>query len=81
MDVIQEQIDRGTMSTPGGLGVIDWNEDGFDDLMAWDARRSLQIFVNDGRGGFNPIMDPIPRDRWGFFSSTWISTEMDARSW
>jgi len=65
--MIQQQIDRGTMSTPGGLGVIDWIEDGFDDLMAWDARRSLQIFVNDGRGGFETVMDPIPREHVGLF--------------
>ena len=49
--------------TDGWLGVLDWNEDGFDDLLAWDVRRTLTLFVNDGRGGFLSRADLIdPED-------------------
>jgi hypothetical protein len=66
--VIRAQVDSGLIETTGGIGVIDWNGDGFDDLFAWDARRTLQVFVNDGRGGYDTIMNPIPPEAVGLFN-------------
>ena len=61
--ILKAQRDAGLVQTVGGLGVLDWNEDGFDDLLAWDVRRTLTLFVNDGRGGFLSRADLIdPED-------------------
>jgi len=57
---IRYRIDGGEIETIGGLGVVDWNTDGRDDLMVWNQRRTLQVFINDGVGGFDRIVNPIP---------------------
>ena len=56
---IQNQVDAGSIETMGGLGVIDWNRDGRDDLISWVRQRTVQVFINDGEGGFQAIVNPI----------------------
>ncbi|MBV72439.1 MAG: hypothetical protein CMH52_14030 [Myxococcales bacterium] len=63
--IFKKQLDSGLVQTVGGLSVIDWNADGRDDLMAWDTRRLLQIFVNDGQAGFNSVTRLIPAEAVG----------------
>ncbi len=58
--VIQNQVDVGSLETIGGLGVVDWNGDGRDDIFSWLRRRTLQVFLNDGQGGYRTILNPIP---------------------
>ena len=63
--ILRSQVDAGLIETTGGIGAIHWNQDGFDDLIAWDARRTLQVYINDGRGGYDAIIDPIPPEAVG----------------
>lgn len=56
-----------TLETIGGVAVFDHNRDGRDDFAAWNHKRTLQIFVNDGVAGFDRIMDPIPAKHVGLF--------------
>jgi hypothetical protein len=65
--VIQHQIDSRKIETIGGLAVIDLNNDGRDDFIAWHQRRTIQIFINDGVSGFDRIIDPIPAKHVGLF--------------
>ena len=41
-------------TTVGGLSVVDWNGDGFPDVIATYGRRRALLLVNDGDGGFLP---------------------------
>ncbi|MGC6419422.1 MAG: FG-GAP repeat domain-containing protein [Bradymonadia bacterium] len=63
--ILAAQRDAGLVQTVGGIGVIDWNQDGFDDLFAWDVRRTLTLFVNDGRGGFLSRADLVDPEAVG----------------
>jgi len=56
-----------TLETIGGLAVVDWEGDGDDDLLAWNQLTTLQVFVNDGRGGFDKQVNPIDPAAVGFF--------------
>lgn len=55
------------IETVGGVGVLDWNGDGRDDLLAWNRRRVLALFVNDGQGGFERRADLLPPTAVGMF--------------
>lgn len=39
-------------NTIGGLSVVDWNRDGFPDVIATLSSRAGVLFLNDGSGGF-----------------------------
>lgn len=57
--VIQAVIDNNRGSTiVGGLSVVDWNRDGFPDIIASHAGRRAVLFLNDGEGGFTPQRMP-----------------------
>ncbi len=75
---LKAEIDRRHLETMGGLGVIDYDGDGRDDLMAWNRRRTLQVFVNDGRGGFDKVVDPIPPSQTGLFQ-LYVDLDGDGR--
>ncbi|MCA9540745.1 MAG: VCBS repeat-containing protein, partial [Myxococcales bacterium] len=64
---VTEKTDDRSLETIGGVAVVDFDRDGRDDFMAWNRRRTLQVFVNDGRGGFRRILDPIPPIAVGLF--------------
>ncbi|HTF55790.1 MAG TPA: VCBS repeat-containing protein [Planctomycetota bacterium] len=51
---LQSAIDNRTMTNVGGLAAVDWNHDGFPDLIATNESRRSVVFVNDGKGGFTP---------------------------
>ena len=63
--IIQQQMNSRNIETIGGLAVIDWNDDSRHDFIAWNRRRTMQIFVNDGKAGFDKIIDPIPPSHIG----------------
>ena len=44
--------DVGLLDNLGGLAVLDHDGDGYDDIAAWNWRRTMVLFRNDGRGGF-----------------------------
>lgn len=51
-EMLQVFIDQHRILALGGLSAVDWNEDGFPDLIGTlDASLSI-LFLNDGRGGF-----------------------------
>lgn len=37
----------------GGLSIVDWNRDGFADILATWVHRHAVLFLNDGKGGFD----------------------------
>ncbi len=59
--------DERTIETIGGLAVLDADDDGDDDLLAWNRRRTLALFTNDGEGGFERRADLLPPGRVGVF--------------
>lgn len=46
----------------GGITVLDWNDDGAPDFMAYELESLLSVFINDGQGGFTrvPQEDLLP---------------------
>ena len=65
--LIEAEIDNGVNrgAVAGGLSVMDWNHDGFPDVIATHGERRSILFVNDGRGGFQPR--PLPGSGSYFF--------------
>ena len=63
--IIQQQMNSRKIETVGGLAVIDWNSDSRHDFIAWNRRRTMQVFVNDGTAGFDKILNPIPNAHVG----------------
>jgi tetratricopeptide (TPR) repeat protein len=59
--LVQDFVDRHRTLTLGGLSVVDFDRDGFDDLIATRSNESTILFRNDGVGGFVPI--PLPMER------------------
>lgn len=59
--LLQDFVDRHRTLTLGGLSVVDFDRDGFDDLIATRSNESTTLFRNDGVGGFVPI--PLPMER------------------
>jgi hypothetical protein len=51
---LQAVIDNRTMTNVGALAAVDWNRDGFPDLIATNENRRSVLFLNDGKGGFIP---------------------------
>jgi len=65
---VQAVTNDQTIETIGGVGVVDWDADGDDDLLAWNRRMTLQLFLNDGAGGFDKRVNPIPPRAVGYFN-------------
>ncbi len=59
--------DERAIETIGGLAVLDADDDGDDDLLAWNRRRVLALFTNDGKGGFDRRADLLPPGKIGVF--------------
>ena len=62
---VQAVIDNRRLVTVGGLTILDWNHDGFWDVLATYANRETKLFENDGTGGFVtkrlPLLDEPDR--------------------
>ena len=48
----QAIVDTRSSLVDSGLSVVDWNADGFWDLLATESMNQAVLFLNDGRGGF-----------------------------
>jgi len=59
--LLQDFVDRHRTLTLGGLSVVDFDRDGFQDLIATRSNESTLLLRNDGVGGFIPI--PLPMER------------------
>ncbi len=64
----------------GGLDVIDWNDDGAPDLLAYNLESLFSVFVNDGRGGFGRVPQDrlIPHEEAALFY-LWLDLDGDGR--
>ncbi|MAF65468.1 MAG: hypothetical protein CMJ84_07405 [Planctomycetes bacterium] len=58
--MIQEAIDEHRTLALGGLTALDWNRDGFWDLIATRQTQESVLFLNDGHGGF--VRGDLPID-------------------
>ena len=48
----QAVVDTKTNMSYFGLSVVDWNRDGFRDILATESLNQSVLFLNDGKGGF-----------------------------
>ena len=48
----QAIVDARSSLVDSGLSVVDWNRDGFWDLLATESMNQGVLFLNDGKGGF-----------------------------
>jgi hypothetical protein len=71
----QAIINSRGIKTSGGLACVDWNRDGFPDVLATVANRQTVLFLNDGKGGFvrgdSPVKSP------GDSPYTFLSVDLD----
>ena len=54
----QDIIDTRASLIDSGLSVVDWNDDGFWDLLVTESMNDSVLFRNDGKGGF--VREPLP---------------------
>ena len=59
----QDAANGGMSLIDSALGVVDWNRDGFWDILATEAANHAVLFLNDGRGGFVREALPFRDDR------------------
>ena len=55
----QAIVDTRSSLVDSGLGVVDWNGDGFWDLLATESMNQAVLFLNDGKGGFVRAAPPF----------------------
>ena len=58
----QAVADTGMSLIDSALSVVDWNRDGYWDIIATEVARHSVLFLNDGRGGFHRESLPIGED-------------------
>ena len=58
----QDIADTGMSLIDSALSVVDWNGDGFWDLLATESTTHAVLFLNDGKGGFSRERLPVQTD-------------------
>lgn len=56
--ILQSLVNDRSVLTIGSLAAVDWNRDGYWDVLATQRERATVLFENDGHGGFIPKSDP-----------------------
>ena len=74
-DLRQEMIDTRVSLIDSGLNVIDWNHDGFWDLLATESMNQGVLFLNDGKGGF--VREALPVQDRGVIPSQFLFVDLD----
>ena len=62
-DLRQAIIDTRSSLIDSGLSVVDWDHDGFWDLLVTESMNHSLLFRNDGKGGFERELLPIDDQR------------------
>lgn len=75
VDLRQHVIDTRASLIDAALSVVDWNRDGFWDILATEAMNHGVLFLNDGKGGFVRGELPI-QDRW-LIPSQFLFVDLD----
>lgn len=71
----QAVADTGMSLIDSALSVVDWNRDGYWDIVATEVARHSILFVNDGRGGF--VREPLPVGDNRLVPSQYLFVDLD----
>ncbi len=71
----QAIVDTRSSLVDSGLAVVDWNGDGFWDLLATESMNQGVLFLNDGRGGF--VRAALPYDDPRLIPSQALFVDLD----
>ncbi|MCE9582802.1 MAG: VCBS repeat-containing protein [Planctomycetes bacterium] len=75
----QEIINARAIKTAGGLSCMDWNRDGFPDLLATMANRQAVLFLNDGAGGFVRAELPVKKPEEAGYTFLYVDLDNDGQ--
>ncbi len=71
----QAVADTGMSLIDSALSVVDWNRDGYWDIVATEVARHSILFANDGRGGF--VREPLPVGDNRLVPSQYLFVDLD----
>ena len=71
----QAIVDTRSSLVDSGLSVVDWNRDGFWDLLATESMNQAVLFLNDGKGGF--VRAALPFDDPRLIPSQTLLVDLD----
>ena len=75
-DITQRMIDSRRLFSMGGLSVLDFDDDGFWDVIGTRHGQATTLFRNDGKGGFSP--HPLPAlNLPGDAAKMYLSVDLD----
>ena len=74
-DLRQDIIDTRASLIDSGLSVVDWNDDGFWDLLVTESMNHSLLFRNDGKGGF--VREPLPIEDRRLVPSQLLFVDLD----
>lgn len=74
-DLRQDIVDTRSSLIDSALAVVDWNRDGFWDLIATESMNQSVLFLNDGRGGF--VRGALPFDDPRLIPSQLLYVDLD----
>jgi hypothetical protein len=75
----QEFVNERRMLTIGGVNALDWNRDGFPDLLATRRDQLSVLFQNDGQGGFERVELPFPIPQESAYAYIFLDLDGDRR--
>jgi hypothetical protein len=71
----QQVIDTRASLIDSALSVVDWNHDGFWDILVTEAGNHSVLFLNDGKGGF--VRSALPVQDRQLFPSQFLFVDLD----
>jgi hypothetical protein len=71
----QDIIDTRASLIDSALSVVDWNHDGFWDILVTETMNHSVLFLNDGKGGF--VREPLPVLDRRMFPSQFLFVDLD----
>jgi hypothetical protein len=74
-DLRQQVIDTRASLIDAGLSVVDWNRDGFWDILITEAANHSILFLNDGKGGF--VRGTLPVQDRALFPGQFLYVDLD----